>query len=370
MKTNESTYWYAFHRIKIGTKRKNEILGSLFQKNLAINELFELTKEEFSEGLMLTNDEVDAIIAVRENLSNISFLTEDLLDQGFQIISLFNTAYPEKLKNKLQENAPPVLFVKGNLQLLKQGAISIVGSRDANSTSLEFTKNISRTAAYSKRTVVSGGAKGVDNFAAHCAIRNGGSTIIVLAEGVKKFKGYREFYTAMTEGRLLVMSSFDPDDRWQTFKAQDRNPLIYAMGDKVFIAESGAKGGTMNGCMFALKLHWEVFIRYPEQNEKNANMTLIQKGCIPVDMTGKPLDLDLPKSDLEIEKEVIAGLESALKGKQLTVNDLLKILHLDWKGTKLSGLIKRCDNITSLGGKPTKYTIKDDMNDSKQITLF
>ena len=66
----------------------------------------------------------------------------------------------------------------------------------------------------------------------------------------------------MTEGRLLVISSFDPDDRWQTFKAQERNPLIYALGDKVFIAESGEKGGTMNGALKALSEHW-VYHLYP-----------------------------------------------------------------------------------------------------------
>ena len=371
MITNEPTYCYAFQRLNIGTKRKNEILQSMSNEGITIDNLFELDNEGLSEKLELSNIEMNTLSQVKDNLTNISFLTEDIIDQGFEIISILDKNYPDKYKNKLKQNAPPVLFVKGNLEILKQGAISIIGSRNASNTSLEFTQNISKTAARSNRTVVSGGAKGVDSFAAHSAISNGGTTVIVLAEGVRKFKGYREHYKAMTEGRLLIISSFDPDDRWQTFKAQERNPLIYALGDKVFIAESGEKGGTMNGALHALKQHWEVFIRYPHSKEVNANMLLIHKGCIPVNMKGKPLELDLPKSELEIEKEVIAGLEKILKGKQLTISELIKALDIDWKGTKLSGLIKRLDNIIPIGGKPAKYTFKDSSaKDYKQGELF
>ena len=371
MITNESTYWYAFQRLHIGRKRKNEILQSLLSENLAVNELFDLDHKELKEKLELSEKELDTLTQVQQNLSNISFLTEDILDQGFEIISILNKDYPEKYKNRLKHNAPPVLFIKGNLDILKQGAISVVGSRNASKTSLEFTQNIAKIAAQSNRTVISGGAKGVDSFAAHSAISNGGTTIVILAEGVRKYKGYKEHYKAMTEGRLLIISSFDPDDRWQTFKAQERNPLIYALGDKIFIAESGEKGGTMNGAIQALKEHWEIFIRYPASKEVNANMSLIHKGCLPVDMIGKPLELDLPKSELEIEKEVIAGLEKILKGKQLTISELLKALDLDWKGTKLSGLIKRLESIVPIGGKPAKYSFKNSGGeDYKQGELF
>ena len=371
MTANEPTFWYAFQRLNIGTRRKNEILQKMSTEEISINQLFELDKTVLSKKLELSQKELETLSQVQGNLTNISFLTEDILDQGFEIISILNEDYPQKYKDKLKQNSPPVLFVKGNLQILKQGSISVVGSRNANNTSLKFTQNITKTAAHSNRTVISGGAKGVDSFAAHSAIGNGGTTIIILAEGITKFKNYREYYKPLTEGRLLIISSFDPDDRWRIFRAQQRNPLIYALGDKVFIAESGEKGGTMNGALQALKEHWEVYIRYPDSQEVNANMELIHKGCIPVDMRGKPIELNLPKSELEIEKEVIARLEKILKGKKLTVNELIKVLEIDWKGTKLSGLIKRLDNIIPVGGRPAKYTFKDSrLEDYTQGELF
>ena len=370
MMNNETTYWYAFQKIKIGTKRKNEMISFLRGNDLTIDKLFELSISEMQKELGLSEKEIDSLVEVKQNLNNISFLAEDLQEQGFKVISIIDANYPKKVIAKLKKSAPPVFFVKGNIELLNLNSIAIVGSRKANPNSISFTKNISRTAAISNRTVVSGGASGIDSFAAQNALENNGSTIIVLAEGVKKYKGYRQYYKAMTEGRLLVISSFDPDDRWQTFKAQERNPLIYALGDKVFIAESGEKGGTMNGALKALSEHWEIFIRYPEENEVNANFTLIQKGCIPVDMTGKPIKVDLPKSELEIEKEVIAQMENLLKGRKLTIKEILTSLNLEWKGTKLSGLIKRCENIVAVGGKPVKYTSKLENSENKQESLF
>lgn len=371
MMSNESTYWYAFQRVKLNSKRKNEIIAKMLQSQINIRDLFELGKKPLLEMKVIEEEDYESFDIVRQNLSNISFLTEDIENQGYHVISILSKHYPEKYKIKLKNNAPPVLFMKGNLELLNREAISIVGSRKASNISLEFTQNIARTAALSNRTVVSGGASGVDSFASHTALDSAGSTIIILAEGVKKFKGYLDYYKGMIQGQMLIISGFDPDDQWQTFKAQDRNPLIYALGDKVFIAESGEKGGTINGALHALKEHWEVFIRLPEKNEINANLLLIKKGCKPVDMRGKPIESNLPKSELEIEKEVIVNVEELLKMRLLTIDEILKALKLNWKGTKLLGLIKRCDNIISFGGKPAKYGLKNNnQKEYQQGKLF
>jgi DNA processing protein len=370
MMSNESTYWYAFHRVKIGNKRKNEIIEKMLTEKLNVIDLFELNRNILSEKLSLDENDLNCLELVKQNLSNISFLTEDLENQGFQIISILNINYPEKYKIKLKYNSPPVLFMKGNLELLKLGSISIVGSRKASSLSIEFSQNLAKTAAKTNRTVVSGGASGIDTYASETAVLNGGTTIIILAEGIKKFKGYRNYYKSMTQGHLLVISCFDPDDNWHTFKAQERNPLIYALGDKVFIAESGEKGGTINGALHALKEHWEVFIRFPDEAEMNANSLLIRKGCIPVDNRGKPIEINLPKSELELEIEVIGSVESLLNGKQMSIKEIIKALNLDWKGTKLSGLIKRSDKIISIGGNPIKYELKNNNLINKQGELF
>jgi DNA processing protein len=371
MMSNESTYWYAFQRVKLNSKRKNEIIARMLQSQLNIRDIFELSLNTLLEMKLVEEEDFEVFDIVRQNLSNISFLTEDIENQGYHIISILSQHYPEKYKIKLKSNAPPVLFMKGNLELLNSEAISIVGSRKASNISLEFTQNIAKTAAITNRTVVSGGASGVDTFASHTALDNAGSTIIILAEGVKNFKGYRDYYKGMIHGQVLFISSFDPDDQWQTFKAQDRNPLIYALGDKVFIAESGEKGGTINGALHALKEHWEVFIRLPVKNEINANLLLIKKGCKPVDMRGKPIESNLPKSELEIEKEVIVNVEELLKMRLLTIDEILKNLKLNWKGTKLLGLIKRRDNIISFGGKPAKYGLKNNnQKEYQQGTLF
>ena len=370
MKSNDSTYWFAFNKVKIPLKRKNGILDLITKECKIIQDVFQMGHTEMEHLLGLSAEEIGCILKVKQNLNNISFLVEELESQGYFILSRFNENYPIKLREKLKLNAPLVLFCKGNLNLLKLDSVSIVGSRKANNTSQKFTKNIANTAACTKRTVVSGGAPGIDSLASQSALLAGGSTIIVLAEGVKKYKGYREYYKSMIKGRVLIISSFDPDDIWMTYRAQERNPIIYALGDKSFVAESGESGGTMIGALHALKQHWEVFIRFPELSEDNANLKLIMKGCLPVDITGRQIKVDLPESELEIEIQIIKKLEKLLLGNQLTIKEILFQMNIEWKGTRLQGLIQRNKQFTSTNSKPKKYTFSLDSNNHSQLTFF
>ena len=67
------------------------------------------------------------------SLSNNSFLIEDLLSQGYDILPITSTEYPQLLKHNLKYNSPIVIYTKGNKSLLHKPTIAIVGSRNADS---------------------------------------------------------------------------------------------------------------------------------------------------------------------------------------------------------------------------------------------
>jgi DNA processing protein len=145
--------------------------------------------------------------------------------------------------------------------------------------------------------VVSGFAKGVDKQALDSALKYKGQSIIVLPQGIMTFgAGFKTYYRQIVDGDLLVLSTFHPKAPWKVELAMARNPIIYGLAREVYVAESNEKGGTWYGVVDGLKKGRKIYVRKPEENEKNANEKLIGMGAIPVDFTGKALESYLPQN--------------------------------------------------------------------------
>ena len=112
---------------------------------------------------------------------------ESLLGRGFllsQAVDRWNTraiwgvsradgTYPRRIKARLKEDAPPVVYGCGEAALLETGGLAVVGSRHVDEELVTYTENVGRLAAEARRTVVSGGAKGIDRAAMHGALHAG-----------------------------------------------------------------------------------------------------------------------------------------------------------------------------------------------------
>lgn len=267
----------------------------------------------FIEKLNFNEKDLENLVEAKKLLGNSSFLIEDITSKGINLITIYDKDYPKNFLKKLEKyKLPPIIFCKGNLELLKKKAISIVGSRDANETSLNFTKNISKKYVEEEYVIVSGFARGVDRTAFESALAYGGETILVLPQGILTFNLKSEYYKFYTQGKILILSTFLPTSSWNVGLAMERNDYIYALGEKVFIAESKLKGGTWNGANKAIKQKMKnVFVRFPDSNEDNSNMFLIEKGLIPVDMNGNIIEYKNKKYEnyiIEILKKYNYGI--------------------------------------------------------------
>ena len=192
----ELTYWVTLALIpKMWIKRKNEIYVNCFKYNpqISIIDLFEKSSNWDIVGL---NDiEKKQFEEARTQLANNSFLVEELMAQGYDILPITHEEYPKCLKNNLKFNAPTVIYTKGNKSLLQKPSIAIVGSRSADVKSLSFTDNIAKKAAEDRKVVVSGFAKGVDRQALDSAVGANGNSIIVLPQGIMTFgSGFKQYY--------------------------------------------------------------------------------------------------------------------------------------------------------------------------------
>ena len=337
----ELTYWVTLALIpKMWTKRKNEIYVNCFRHNpqISIIDLFDNSSNW--EIIGLNEIEKTQFEKARVQLANNSFLVDELMAQGYDILPITHENYPKIMKDNLKFNAPTVIYTKGNKSLLQDPSIAIVGSRDAEARSLFFTDNIAKKAVEENKVVVSGFAKGVDRQALDSTIEANGKSIIVLPQGIMTFgSGFKQYFRHIAQGRVLVMSSFAPKAPWSREFAMARNSIIYGMSSEIFIAQSDVKGGTWNGAVDGLKKNRPIYVRYPEKNEKNANLILIQKGASAVDINGNTLTLnpEEQKTPEHINKEKIdSDLLSLLYSvEMITAKEIISRLHIDWKDDKM-----------------------------------
>lgn len=289
---NDLAYWLALaHLPDVRTKAKNEIIVRLFEEGRTLGDFFHSDAISWGLEFKLSESVIDALKIALKELPNYAFLVEDLLAQGYQIVPITSKDYPPALKKNLGRTyAPPVIYAKGNLQISKEKAIAIVGSRLANEFSLSFTDHVARKASESHKVVVSGFAKGVDKQALDSALKYKGQSIVVLPQGIATFKaGFKEYYSHLVEGDVLVLSTFYPKSPWSVQHAMARNPIIYGLASEIYVAESGENGGTWSGVMDGLGKGRAIFVRIPKPTEKNANNLLISKGGIAVDQEGNKI---------------------------------------------------------------------------------
>ena len=199
------------------------------------------------------------------------------------VVSRADAEYPRRLKVHLKEDAPPVLYGCGEAEILDTGGLAVVGSRVADDKLVEYTEGIGRSAARAKHTLVSGGARGIDQAAMRGALEAGGKVAGVLADSLEKTALDREHRSLLMDGQLVLVSPYDPSAGFNVGNAMQRNKMIYALADAALVVNSDyEKGGTWAGAVEQLeKLHLvPVYVRSNGETGKGLE-ALLRKGALP-----------------------------------------------------------------------------------------
>lgn len=199
------------------------------------------------------------------------------------VVSRADAEYPRRLKVRLREDAPAVLYGCGDISLLETGGLAVVGSRHVDDSLIDYTMAVGRLAASAGRTLVSGGAKGIDQAAMRGALEAGGKVSGVLADSLEKTTMNREHRNLLLDGQLVLISPYDPSAGFNVGNAMQRNKLIYALADASLVVSSDLnKGGTWAGAIEQLdKLKFvPVYVR--SMGESSAGLDALRgKGAIP-----------------------------------------------------------------------------------------
>ncbi|MGY3619407.1 DNA-processing protein DprA [Bradyrhizobium sp. USDA 10063] len=212
----------------------------------------------------------------------LSQVVERWQSRAIWVVSRADANYPQRLKTQLREDAPAVLYGCGDISLLESGGLAVVGSRDVDDTLIAYTKNVGRLAANAGKTIISGGARGIDQAAMLGALEQGGKAIGVLADSLEKSAMNRENRNVLINGQLVLISSYDPSAGFNVGNAMRRNRLIYALAEVALVVNSDFnKGGTWAGATEQLdKLHLvPVYVR--STGETSAGIeALRRKGAV------------------------------------------------------------------------------------------
>jgi len=166
------------------------------------------------------------------------------------VMSRADVEYPRRLKARLKDDAPAVLYGCGKAAILDMGGLAVVGSRHVDDALLEYTEGIGRLTAKARRTLVSGGARGIDQAAMRGALEAGGQVSGVLADSLEKTALNREHRNLLMDGQLVLISPYDPSAGFNVGNAMQRNKLIYALADAALVVSSDCeKGGTWAGAV-------------------------------------------------------------------------------------------------------------------------
>ena len=367
MNKNNLTYWILFAHLPRWTTLKTNklIVEILHNQKITFEEFFNLSHDDWKQIYKLEDKEISDLETARKELPNYSFLLEDMLSQGYELIPFNSSDYPRILKDNLKlKFAPPLLYIKGNKSLLHDDTIAIVGSRKADNISLEFTKNIAINATKKYQCVVSGGAKGVDQTALDESIKANGHSILILPQGILTASSLmKKYYKHIIEGNLLVLSTFFPKAPWSTGLAMGRNKYIYGLSKEIYVAQSDSKGGTWSGVLEGLKANRLIYIRNPNKDEKNANDLLILKGGKAVDINGNLLEID--KTD---EIPLDEKIKNLTKGMALTAKQIKEKINYDIDTRKFSLYLSELPFIKKeKKGSSSVFMYK---NESTQLSLF
>lgn len=249
----------------------------LFQNKLTPSALFDVSSEEIKRRLYLTDDEAVRIERLLSRAGQFGIELSSLNEKGIFTITRSDANYPEALKNKLKKLAPPIIYYAGNLSLLSNSGVAIVGSRNIDENGLRFTEKLSRRCTKDGLNIVSGGARGVDSIAENTANSMEGTTAIFVSDNLEKKIRQKETREAIMRKRSIILSSVRPDMPFQAYTAMERNKYVYALSDFVVIISSdNNKGGTWAGATENLNKGWVPMFVRKENAIPQGNISLLK----------------------------------------------------------------------------------------------
>jgi predicted Rossmann fold nucleotide-binding protein DprA/Smf involved in DNA uptake len=250
------------------------------------------TPAELHRGLDLAPESAERLARLLARGGQLAFELERLANSGIWVLTRADEEYPQRVKKLLAAAAPPILYGAGPQSALRERALAIVGSRDADGAALTFARTLAHRCVDHHVVVVSGAARGIDLEAMGAAIEAGGVAVGVTVDPLERLVRRLALRGPLAEGTLTLMTPFHPAARWQAGNAMRRNRIVYAMSSAaVVVATAAGSGGTWTGAVENLRARWVPL--YVRAGEDDGSRALVRAGATPL-AEDTLEDLDVP----------------------------------------------------------------------------
>lgn len=241
----------------VGPVAVRHLLAGLARIGVPLERIFELTEDRLALDLGLSCEQIQALFhPTSEAEEDLRLYREMEID----VLLSSDSRYPWSIISLLGRTAPPLLFGKGNLELLQMPALGVSGSRRACENSLGDVTRLCETLGSEGWVIISGGARGTDEAAHLAAVRSGPGTIVVLPTGVLRPNLRKELTKHLEAGKALLISEFFPEQGWTVGCAMQRNRILVALSRAIVVVEPGSTGGTGGTGRIAQKLGVPLFV--------------------------------------------------------------------------------------------------------------
>ncbi len=224
-------------------------IGPAFVKKVVANNCFETTNffdkiKEITEANNKQFDD-DTIFQAIENAKNILFFCKE---DGITIIDLLSDDYPISLKEL--KDAPSVIYCKGNLDLLYNKTICIIGTREPNENGIKIAERLGLYFTKNEWSICNGLAEGIDNYSIKTEDKTHNKVIGILAGGLnynsKKtlLKKTAENAEKVLENNGLLISEMPPDKKEDTFSVVKSCRIQAGISHGLILIQSSLDGGS------------------------------------------------------------------------------------------------------------------------------
>lgn len=284
---DDKAYWVGFNLVRgIGAVRLKNLLDHFGNLETAWNSP--------PEGLIsagLPGRVVENFIVIRKQV-NLDTIMAKAESTGVKILTWNDDTYPRRLKEIAQP--PPVLFVRGSINVEDDWAVSVVGTRRVTPYGRQVAGEIAKFLAQNGVTLVSGLARGVDAIAHQSALQAGGRTIAVLGSGVDVI--YPPEHRKLADEIIrqgAVISDYPLGTQPESTNFPPRNRIIAGLSLATIVVEAGETSGALITAEFAAEQGRDVFavpgsILAPQSEGTNK---LIEDGARPLVRMTEILDV-------------------------------------------------------------------------------
>ncbi|HCR0890734.1 TPA: DNA-protecting protein DprA [Enterobacter hormaechei] len=220
-------------------------------------------------------EELVGILALKEISQKDIVLAKEFANKNIEIsqnknhsiISIFDDSYPGILK--ATEDRPVILYCAGDVKILNQKSLAVIGTREPTEHGKIIASNITKWFSNKGWNIISGLAKGIDSIAHRTAIENHGKTVAVMAQGLEKIYPAENKKLALDiidNGGLLISEySYGSHTFRNNFVQRDR--IQAGLSAAVLMVQSDLKGGSLHASRSAI--NYGRYLIIPNQSNRD-----------------------------------------------------------------------------------------------------